>query len=1430
MKGENIYRIGIDAGSTTIKVIVVDHRDEVVYKSYRRHKTDIENVFREEVYRIAKGFPSAEFLVTMTGSAGMGVAERTGIAFVQEVVASIEIVNRIYPGTHTMIDIGGEDTKIVFFEDDRQPDIRMNGSCAGGTGAFIDQMADLMSISVDELGRLALEREKIYPIASRCGVFAKTDVQSLISRNIPVKDISASILHAVALQCITTLIKGCDVKGKVLCTGGPLTFIPALRNIFEELLDIADNELILPDYSEYFAAWGSALHYGNRQVPQNMEQIFEALNSSGDRKTSVLPPLFNDEKEYAEWLEDRKIKQLKRADIGADREIDCFLGIDSGSTTTKIVVTDTEDNILFTFYSPNEGNPLKKAHEGLAAFYRETEEKKVRFRFLSSASTGYGEEIIKSAFGLDYGIVETMAHLTGAQYVDPDVSFVLDIGGQDMKSIFADKGTISRVELNEACSSGCGSFLQNFASTLNMSLAEFAHAACLAKFPGDLGSRCTVFMNSKIKQLLRENASFGDISAGLAYSVVKNCLFKVLKISNLNKLGNRIVVHGGTFRNDAVYRALELLSDKSISTTSDPELMGAFGAVLYAKRMWNINPHKTQFTGKKPLPDINNAYAGELQCKGCNNKCSVLRFKFANGNIYHAGNRCEKIFSNSKTILSKGINSFDIKNELLFERDASNRYDIRGTNEGRSNNICKIGIPRVLNMFENYPFWHTLFIESGIEVILSPESATQLYLSGVGNVMSDNICFPAKLVHGHILKLAESCVDRIFYPMAVKDDKEHQYTNNSYNCPVVSGYPDVVRSSMDPSEKFGIPLDKPVVNFGNLKSLRKVCTGYLLSLGVEENVIGKAYKRAIAELYRVRDELRNRQIELLHSAISKKELLFVVAGRPYHADPLIHQKVGQILSDLGVHVLTDDVFRSGNGKEFKNLTIVSQWAYPNRVVQAAIEVAKLPQNIQLIQLNSFGCGPDSFFMEETGDILAKAGKNHTVLRVDEIASPGAIRLRVRSLIESLKAFNYTTHTCITPSKGYERIYSEEDRRRTILAPWFSDFISPFIPAIAEIAGYKLINLPPSSKSSAEAGLKYGHNEVCYPSTLVLGDIITALQSGEYDLKNVVVGITQTGGQCRATNYVSQIKTGLHGAGFDDIPVIVISTGEVYQNEQGAFRVPVLKLINILVYAILYADAIQQMYGSVVIREQKSGEARRLFDKYIEEGVEIVRKNNHKNLLELLEEAVSDFNAISVNEKKFMKIGLVGEIYVKYNNYGQADITEWIRSKNIEVVTPPVLDFVMQYFVNFEVNLLNGVKKDTLLKHYMNPIFNRYMNRRMANVEQILKRFHFYNPPESIYRKAEYAAEILDLSNQFGEGWQIAADVACFAQAGIDKVVCIQPFGCIANHIVGKGIEKRIKKLYPNINLLYLDVDDGTASVNLQNRLHFLINHQVYAIS
>ena len=1441
----SILRIGIDAGSTTIKFVVLNVADEIVYKSYRRHKADVRQMFREELSAVGGKFPDASFSVAVTGSAGMGIAEQVGIPFVQEVVAAVNLTRKMYPQVRTLLDIGGEDAKMVFFADNRHPDIRMNGNCAGGTGAFIDQMASLLNIQTAQLGEEVAQYGKIYPVASRCGVFAKTDIQNLISRHVAVGDIAASTLHAVALQIMTSLARGYDIEAPVLCVGGPLTFIPALREQFRQVLHLQPEDILLPENSEYFPAFGAALYAGEQAQTFEIENLLQTQPNKSAELKNTLPVLFENETGYDDWKKFRNIKNFRFAPLGTQKYIQGFIGMDSGSTTTKITIIDDEQRIIFQRYYNNDGDSLKKAVEGLNEFYRQAKEQGVEVKIMLSAVTGYGEELIRTALGIDYGIVETMAHLAGAQYIDPQVSFILDIGGQDMKSIFVNDGVISNIELNEACSSGCGSFLQNFASTMNLSLNEFSRKACLSKHPSDLGSRCTVFMNSKVKQSLREGAGIDDIAAGLAYSVVNNCLFKVLKISNLNMLGEHIVVQGGTFRNDAVYRALELLSGKSVGMTDYPELMGAFGAALYAFRQWETTGKTSSFAGETALETVT-AQTSELHCKACTNKCAVVKLKFPNGNICYAGNKCEKVFSGTAKPEKKGINAYEFKNEMLFSQSKINPVlNLIQDSSGQKSKI-KIGIPRVLNMFDDFPFWNELFTTCGYEVVLSPESTVNLYKKGVASVMSDNICFPAKLAHGHVLALLEQKPDRLFYPLIPKVENEFQHASNSFNCPVVSGYPDVIRSAIDPEGKYGIPFDTPVIGFNNMKTLENTCWTYFSGLGVERKIFETAFHHALTARNVTKKKLIDFQKNALQKSIHNNSTVFIVAGRPYHTDPLIHQKTGQILADLGVDVLTDDVFRDSfiarhsdesqnslmqrriagqarnDGASFGDLNVVSQWSYPNRVIQTALQVAKLPRNVQMIQLNSFGCGPDSFLMDEVSEILKKAGKNLTIIRIDEIASPGSVRLRLRSLVESLKASSDTSLSLEESYKGYSVKFEKKDKQKTILIPWFVDFISPFVPAFGKLSGYNLVNLPPSDRLSAEIGLKYGHNEVCYPSTLVLGDIIKGLQSCNYDLENTAVAITQTGGQCRATNYIAQIKTGLTRAGFGDVPVISVAAGKTFQNEQKGFQLPWLKLLNIAVYAALYGDALNQMYSATAVREKTKDESRQLFNLYMECGCDSIARNDSRSLLHLLEQAVADFNMIRVHERNFTKIGFIGEIFVKYNNYAQAHISEWLRERNMEVMTPPMLDFIMQYFVNTKVNDAHGITPVSLAEKILQPVFQKYMNSRIEKTEAILKDFRFYAPSESIFTKAGYAKDIVHLSNQFGEGWMLPAEVASYARQGITKVVCIQPFGCIANHIVAKGVEKRIKKLYPEMDLLYLDIDSGIAEVNLQNRLHFMM--------
>ena len=1413
------YSIGIDAGSTTIKFVVIDQAtNEVAFSSYKRHFADIRTCLENQLADMEQAMGrTALYSVCVTGSAGIGLSERSGLPFVQEVLAASAAMRETGRTDFTLIDLGGEDAKMVFFRKDKSPDIRMNGSCAGGTGAFIDQMATLMDIAPKAMSDAASSFTRIYPIASRCGVFAKTDVQNLVSRRLPTSDIAASIFNAVAMQTMTTLAHGADIVTPILCTGGPLTFLPSLRQAFVRVMKLRPEDLILLPGAETTTARGAALSAG-KDMSIGLDEIRERLKretAKGDEQ--FLSPLFTDEAEYEDWNANLKIKPLQYAEISPGSTCDVFLGIDSGSTTTKFVVVDDSGRIVFKSYSNNDGNPLKKVEEALRAFMNMVEERGATVCFRGSAVTGYGEDLVKAALNLDYGIVETMAHFKAAHYVNPNVSFILDIGGQDIKSIFIRNGAVANIELNESCSSGCGSFLQGFAGMMNIKLPDFAEMACKARRPCDLGTRCTVFMNSKVKEALRQNTDPGDIAAGLAISVVKNCLFKVLKMQNLNRLGDTIVAQGGTFKNKAVLRSLEVLSGKEVWTTDAPELMGAYGSALYAIAQKKIDATPSAFDPHSTLETLADIKTGTVICSGCTNNCQVVKFKFPNGNISFAGNKCERIFHSQSKSHQPGFNQVDAKYHYIFDTGDAGHVSV--------DDPAAIGIPRVLNMYENYPFWHTLFTESGFKPILSDESTMKLYRGGIFSVMSDNICFPAKLTNGHIMNLIDQGVRRIFYPLVIKESRDHSHDANCFNCPVVSGYPDVIRSAVDPERRYGVRFDTPVVSFADERALTESCRNILQSLGVRKKAtIKSAIRKALARKMEVKNHLIATEREILERDVTEGRMVFVMTGRPYHVDPLINQRVAQIVTDLGVDIVSDDVFRE-DPKATQEMNYISQWTYPNRVIHAAHGVAALPDNVQLIQVNSFGCGPDSFLMDECGNILNAAGKNHTVIRVDEISSPGSVRLRLRSLIESLKQSGALGEKAT--KQKYRAIHNafteKEKNERTIVVPWFSDSISPLFPTVFKRIGFNLMNLPKPDEESISVGLQYGHNEVCYPATLVVGDIVKFMMKHRDDRDKYVVGITQTGGQCRATNYLALIKNALTTAGLADVPLLSFNTDKAYGNEQPAFKADARLAISLGLKVIQFSEAIAAMTRTMSVREKTKGTAKALQEKYLALADELIAAKREKMLFKLLDQAVDEFNAIETTGITPRVIGLIGEIYIKYNSFGQLHIGEWLQEHGIEVVVPSLMSFMLQSFVNNKVNDEHNIAKSTWQSKFVTNFLRDYVASRDRKWDKIKRRFKYYRPEGSIFDMARDASSVLNLVNQFGEGWLIAGEVMELSRSGIDKVVCLQPFGCIANHIVARGIENRLRKVCPKTGLLFLDIDSSVARVNLENRLHFLID-------
>lgn len=1395
-----MLRIGLDIGSTTAKLVVAGEDGEVRFSAYQRHNAQANDVVISFLEKLLHELGDQNVSMRVTGSVGMGFAERYHLPFVQEVVAASRAVQHNYPATRTMIDIGGEDAKIVVFKDAQADDLRMNGNCAGGTGAFIDQMAIILGVTPNELNDLASRATKTYPIASRCGVFCKTDIQNLIAKNVSRENIAASIFHAVAVQTISALAHGYDIQSPVLLCGGPLTFMPSLRGAFKKYLALDDQQIILPQHGELLPAWGTALVDVENESVEPLRDSIARLKATANISagtSSSLPPIFENSTTYSEWKDRISQNNITHAPLlhGVQK---AYIGIDSGSTTTKIVVLNEQGELLYKFYQGNGGKPIETVLLGLNELDVECKKRGTQLHFMGSCSTGYGEDLIRSAFNLHTGIVETMAHYKAAHHLDRDVSFILDIGGQDMKAIFVSGGVIDRIEINEACSSGCGSFIETFARSMGYSVAEFAQQACQSLHPSDLGTRCTVFMNSKVKQVLREGATVSDISAGLAYSVVKNCLYKVLKLRDASQLGQHIVVQGGTMRNDAIVRALEIITHAQVKRCEYPELMGAFGCALYA-----MNIGGTVLTLDDMLTMATYS-TRTIHCKGCENCCEIQQYNFAGGQRFYSGNRCEKHFSSSGTRPTPGINMYEVKHNLLFYRSAEIETP-----------RMTIGIPRVLNMYEEYPFWHTLFTECGISVLLSAPSDYNKYEQTARMVMSDNICFPAKLVHSHISHLQSQGVDRIFMPFVIKE-RCGQGDQNSYNCPIVTGYSAVVRSV----QQTDIPIDSPDISFSDSKLLYKQCRDYLHTLGIPQRVAKTAFLKAEKTQTHYMHDIAQRNQRALQASLQAGRHAILLAGRPYHTDPLIQHRVSHMLAEMGIDVLTEDIVRDED-IDITDTHFLAQWSYPNRIMRAAQWCTQQPTNVQFVQMTSFGCGPDAFAVDEIRDLLLRHNRVHTLLKLDDINNVGSMKLRVRSLIESLKMASLQDKH--SPKRDFITTppYDSDALGRKIIVPFFTSFISPLIPAVLRVAGYDLETLPQSDEESCEYGLRYANNEVCYPATLVIGDVIKAFRSGKYDPATTVVGITQTGGQCRASNYLPMLQRALVDAGFPHVPVISLTLNSGISHNQPAFRINWLRILPIALRAILYSDCINKFYHAALVRETRQGAAKELRDHYLEIGSELIERGHSHRLLEHITLAAHAFADIC-RDITLPRVGIVGEIYLKFNSFAHRGIVDWLAERQIEVDPPLLTGFFTQTFVNRKARTAAHLLQPGVVDLAYSALYH-LVRREIHAVNQRASIFPYFIPFDDIRHEANRAEQVITLNAQFGEGWLLPAEIIAYAQRGVDHVISLQPFGCIANQIVSKGVEKKLKTLYPQINLLSLDFDSGVSEVNLQNRLLLFID-------
>jgi predicted CoA-substrate-specific enzyme activase len=1399
-----IYNMGLDVGSTTVKIAILNKSNELIYSKYERHYSDIKKTIVSLVTKAYEKLGDIDCTITVTGSGGLAISTWLDIPFVQEVIAGTITVETLIPHTDVAIELGGEDAKITYFGNGLEQ--RMNGTCAGGTGSFIDQMAALLKTDASGLNELAKDYKVIYPIAARCGVFAKTDIQPLLNEGAAREDIAMSVLQAVVNQTISGLACGKPIRGNVAFLGGPLYFLSQLRERFKETLGLRENEVVFPENSQLFVAMGAAMKSrGQKIIPLRMiMNKIPVLKDASSNEVQRLRPLFKDDNELKEFKDRHSAQKIKRVDLNSYRG-DCYLGIDAGSTTTKVVLISDKGELLDSYYGSNEGNPLKLVTKIIIDIYKKLpKEASIR----NSAVTGYGEGLIKAALNIDIGEIETVAHYKASNYFLPGVDFILDIGGQDMKCLRVKNGIIDSILLNEACSSGCGSFIETFAHSLNMSVEEFAQKALTSSNPVDLGSRCTVFMNSRVKQAQKEGVSVGDISAGLSYSVIKNALFKVIKIRDPKDMGNKIIVQGGTFYNDAILRCFEIISEREVVRPEIAGLMGAFGAALIAKERYKPE-HKSTLLNVLEL-DSFDVSTNMKRCGLCANNCLLTINEFSDNRRFVTGNRCER--GAGKEINKENVpNIYEYKYKRVFQYTPLSREKAtRGT----------IGLPRVLNMYENYPFWFTFLTDLGFRVELSQRSSKKVYEMGMETIPSESVCYPGKLVHGHIVSLINNGVDIIFYPCIPYEKMEFKDANNHYNCPIVTSYPEVIKNNMDILKEKNIKFISPFLSLNNKAKLVKGLFSEFQAFGITMREIRSAVEKAWEERVSFERDIRKKGQEVLNYLKVTGKKGIVLAGRPYHIDPEINHGIPNVITSFGMPVLTEDSI-SDLGVVEKPLRVVDQWVYHSRLYRAAAFVST-QENLELVQLNSFGCGLDAVTTDQVQEILHNKGKIYTVLKIDEGNNLGAAKIRIRSLKAALEERDRNenkNNIALAQAVTSERIIFTKQMRKThtILVPEMSPIHFQFLEEAFNAEGYRLKVLPYANRNLVEEGLKYVNNDACYPSIIVVGQIIDALKSGLYDLDNTSVMITQTGGGCRATNYIGFLRKALQEAGFGKVPVISLNASGLEKNPGFSFTPA---LLNKVVIALLYGDLLMRLLYKVRPYERIKGSANILYERWVDICRASVRDGSFRKFKRNVYDIVKKFDLFEVNEVVKPKVGLVGEILVKFHPLANNYVVDILEKEGAEAVMPDLTDFLLYcaYDNNFKYEYLAGKKTTQIVSNIVIKAIEFY-RKPMKDALDKSRRFH---APVSIEELAKGAMPILSLGNQTGEGWFLTAEMVELIESGVENIICMQPFACLPNHVTGKGVIKTLKERYPVSNITAIDYDPGASEVNQINRIKLML--------
>jgi len=1666
----------LDIGSTTVKAVVLDQSDslgDTLFSDYRRHHANVRATVAGLLVDIHKklvdlGRGDEPIRLSITGSGGLALADNLHVPFIQEVIAETEAIDKEYPQADVIIELGGEDAKITYLKP--TPEQRMNGSCAGGTGAFIDQMSTLLDTDAAGLNEMAKSYENLYPIASRCGVFAKTDLQPLINDGAAKPDLAASIFTAVATQTIAGLASGRPIHGTVIFLGGPLFFMSELRAAFQRALEGKVDEFIVPTDAHLYVAYGSALQadtdsddQGHHFEAYTCDEILKRLDELKNlpSNTPTMPPLFPTEADREDF---NKRHHKEHIHIGTleGAHGPHFLGIDAGSTTIKATLVNDDREIVWSSYANNEGSPLTAAINIVKKIQSELPEGAWIAR---SCATGYGEGLITTGLHLDEGVVETMAHYRGAEMVSPGVTAVIDIGGQDMKYLAITDGVIDSIAVNEACSSGCGSFLQTFAMSMGLTIQEFTQKALASTHPVDLGSRCTVFMNSSVKQAQKEGASIEDIAAGLCYSVVRNALYKVIKLRDSGELGDTVVVQGGTFLNDAVLRAFELLTEREVTRPNIAGLMGAFGAALTARMHYediadDDNAHvgadgrsvdaaaaEESAAGDEPNAA---AHAGEIVvdgvrhtvssiltgealnemsmtterdvCKLCQNHCKLTITTFSDGSRFVTGNRCER-GGDAKKKRSDRPNLYDYKYKRCF---AYRRLTDKNATRG------EIGIPRALNMYENYPFWFTLLTSLGFKVMISGRSSHELFETGIESIASENICYPAKLVHGHIKWLLNKGMKTIFYPCVSYEDNLVPNTDNHYNCPVVANYPLVVGANMPELRDPDVRYMHPYFNLANHELMVDRIVEEFAWASVSREEAETAVKAAYAEDKVFKHDVQQEGLKALAYMKEHDCRGIVLAGRPYHIDPEINHGIPETICALGMVVLSEDSIcelqpgekldltdflsegeedpRKKNANGFRHvddrkvtvnrmpLRVTNQWAYHSRLYAAAHFVASYP-GLELVQLNSFGCGLDAITTDQVAEILADKADVYTLLKIDEVSNLGAAKIRLRSLkaaVEEREAnkarmakaalatsdesgsaesdaprnaahaaaqaaarkaqeqaesdlataqaalaeaqaavaaaeakvkaadrpvdaadagsdaaapanapkstgFRKTGSKAPTPGRqvlldatmaanpkltkamrdaskraakrdiadvrlaalgdgttndaanaksksaksksGHnnatmsryahrEKFVKDMKKDYTIVAPQMSPIHFSLVESVIRSGGYKFDILKHASREDVETGLKYVNNDACYPAIMVIGQLIDAILEGKYDPDKVCLAITQTGGMCRATNYFGLIRKALIDAGYPQIPVIAISTQGLEDNP--GFKVTPA-LLHRTVKALILGDLLMKCLYRVRPYEVEKGAANRLYEQWdviVREALEHHGfsktaaktpwlKRRYLPYPVLAREIVKSFDALPLKDvPRKVRVGVVGEILVKYQPDANNHVVDVIESQDCEAVVPGIMEFMTTrpYITDWnERNLgMGGNKTLYALMRKSLDLYNAPIKAALATSNG---KFKQDEPMPELVKKA---AEVTSIGVQAGEGWLLTAEILELIEQGCPNVICAQPFACLPNHVTGRGMFGKIRRLHQEANIVSIDYDPGASEANQLNRIKLMI--------